>query len=355
MVDTSKVIEVPKEHAEAVRRELHHQDLVDRSRKITKRGDSVLIPVRSPPSTDLARFEARVVYDVQVPTRLTPRSPREILRAELEKSAVPASAAPTRWERVGDIVRFRIPPGGKRYEKTIAEIYGRVLRARTVVEDVSGIHGPLRTPEVRVLWGNGTETVHTEGGVQYALDVAQVMFSTGNLAERTGIANRVRPGDVVVDLFAGIGYFSVPIAVRSRPEAVYACEVNPVSFHYLRKNIRLNRADRIVPLFGNCRDVAPVGTADWVLMGHFDARDFLDVAFRCLRGTGTIVYHELCPNEQFPDALIRRISTAARASWTRVIATRTRIVKSYAPGIVHAVAESKVEPQMRGTHRRSDA
>src|SRR2546427_5740056 len=83
------------------------------------------------------------------------------------------------------------------------------------------------------------------------------MFSSGNLAERMGIADRVRPGAVVVDLFAGIGYFSLPIAVRSRAKRVYACELNPVSFRYLVENTRLNRTTNLIPLLGDCRDVEP--------------------------------------------------------------------------------------------------
>src|SRR2546426_12327533 len=222
-----------------------------------------------------------------------------------------------------------------------------VLGARTVVQDRSGIHGPMRVPDVQVLWGNGTETVHIEGRIRYAMDVARVMFSSGNLAERVGIADRVRPGAIVVDLFAGIGYFSLPIAVRGRAETVYGCELNPVSFRYLVENTRLNRTTNLIPLLGDCRAVAPRQVADWVIMGHFDARESLDVAFQTLRRKGTIVYHELCRKEQYPDALTRRLAEAARARWMDVGAIRTRIVKSYAPGIVHARAEVEVARQSR--------
>src|SRR5205807_2396747 len=231
--------------------------------------------------------------------------------------------------------------------RPLAEIYGSVLGARTVVQDVSGIHGPLRLPDFEVLWGDGTETVYLEGGVRYAFDVARVMLSPGNIEERLGITNRVRPGAVVADLFAGIGYFTLPLAMRAHPAIVYACELNPISFQYLVRNIRLNRATNVVPLLGDCRDVMPRGVADWVIMGHFDAREYLDVAFAALRTKGTIVYHELCPKEQFPDALTRRLAAATRANWRNVTQMHTRIVKSYAPGIVHAVAEFEVSPRHR--------
>ena len=84
-----------------------------------------------------------------------------------------------------------------------------------------------------------------------------------------------------------------------------------------------------------------------MIMGHFDAREYLDVAFAALRGKGTIVYHELCPKEQYPEALTGRLAAAARANWRDVLSMRTRIVKSYAPGIVHGVAELEVALQTR--------
>src|SRR3989442_12312420 len=98
-----------------------------------------------------------------------------------------------------------------------------------------------------------------------------------------------------------------------------------MSFRYLVENIRLNRTTNLVPLLGDCSHVAPPRGADWGIMGHFDSREYLDVAFQTLRGNGTIVYHELCPKQHDPDAVTRKFVTAARAHWRNASTISTRI------------------------------
>jgi len=347
------VLAVPRERAEDLLRTLLVGRLLDRSRKIVKRDRSVLIPVVAEPPFSLEQFGARWDDREDLPARSVQRDPWNRIQEGLRAAGIPPELAPRRWKRIGDVLIIRVGPDARKDASAIAQVFGTVLGARTVVEDRSGIHGRLRTPDVRVLWGADTETVHVEGGIRYALDVAEVMLSPGNIEERMGIAGRIRAGAIVVDMFAGIGYFALPISIRSRAAAIYACELNPTSYAYLLRNIRVNRTVSVIPLLGDCRDVAPRGVADWVLMGHFDAREYLDVAFAALRRRGTIVYHELGPKEQYPDGMTQRLAAAAWANWRDIVSIRTRIVKSYAPGIVHSAAEVEVAPQSRAFEAKS--
>src|SRR5207247_9461697 len=148
-------------------------------------------------SVSLSVFPARGETEARLAPRASLRDPQRVLRERLQSSGIPLDLAPRRWKRVGEIVVLRLRPAAQEYAKEIGRIYGWVLKAQTVLEDRSGIHGPLRTPAVRVLGGDGTETVHVEAGVRYALDLAQVMFSAGNIEERSAIAGRIRPGAVV--------------------------------------------------------------------------------------------------------------------------------------------------------------
>jgi len=74
--------------------------------------------------------------------------------------------------------------------------------------------------------GFKTETVHRENGVIFNLDARKVMFSAGNLKERMRMS-LFGKDEFVVDMFAGIGYFTLQMAVHSRPRKIMAIEMNP--------------------------------------------------------------------------------------------------------------------------------
>jgi len=79
------------------------------------------------------------------------------------------------------------------------------------------------------------------------------MFSKGNLTERKRLVDQVKEGETIVDMFSGIGYFSLGLAKFSKAKKIYAIELNPESYHYLWENIKLNKVeDKIIPVFGNC-------------------------------------------------------------------------------------------------------
>ncbi|MDD4137480.1 MAG: SAM-dependent methyltransferase, partial [Methanoregula sp.] len=89
-------------------------------------------------------------------------------------------------------------------------------------------------PRTELLWGTAGEVRHRESGYTYILDPQNVMFSMGNRNEKTRIARLIRAGsgnERVADMFAGIGYFTIPMAGAGA--RVHAMEINPVAFGYL--------------------------------------------------------------------------------------------------------------------------
>jgi len=134
---------------------------------------------------------------------------------------------------------------------------------------VSSHAGVCRIPMTEVLYGTTGDVIHRESGISFCIDPAKVMFSQGNRTEKMRIASLVREGERVADLYAGIGYFTLPVARAGG--IVHAMEINPVAFEYLQKNIGLNQlSSRITADCGDCRDLIS-GEYDRIIMGHFDS------------------------------------------------------------------------------------
>jgi tRNA wybutosine-synthesizing protein 2 len=231
------------------------------------------------------------------------------------------------YQRLGNLVLLH---GRRPSEEEVEEIVawerpGGILWVR-------GISGPERTPAVEIIRGITGEVSHREYGCSFVLDPARVMYAMGNLSERRRVvelaAKRGR-SERVGDLFAGIGYFTIPLA-REGSE-VHAMEISPVAFGYLEQNVRGNGvAGRVNAECGNCRDLLR-GTYDRLLLGHFDSPSYLPDALSHA-GKGTVLHVHTLGDEA------GRIRSVARESGFEA-AISTRRVKSYAPHTWHMVQD----------------
>ncbi|HVL49606.1 MAG TPA: class I SAM-dependent methyltransferase family protein [Candidatus Thermoplasmatota archaeon] len=339
--------------AEAARTRLSREANLDARRRIHRRDDGrVDIPVLDPSRAErVARdFGGEVVESASDGAR-PPREPRDIVIDRL-RGRIPdekLELVPRKWERLGHVVLLRIPEPLRDAETLVAEAFAEALRVKTVLEDAAGVAGEFREMAARVLHGSVTETVAVENGILYKLDAARIMFSSGNTHERTLAARTPAAGETVVDLFAGIGYFTLPIAVYAKPAKLVACEKNPAAFRYLVENVRLNDVEDVVEArLGDNRDVAPRGLADRVLMGYVGGtRAFLPVSLDALKREGGVLhFHDTAPADRWREEVSGAVVEAARAAGRSAEVLRERVVKNYAPGIVHAVAEVRIGPEV---------
>jgi len=251
---------------------------------------------------------------------------------------------PAGFDRVGHVVIVSLPPELMHRTPDIAHALLELKNVHTVALREGAIAGRHREPRLKVIAGDpSTETVHREGGCWFKLDVARVMFSPGNLYERARLSKLVEPGEVIVDLFAGIGQFSIPIAKHARPSRVYATELNPIAYGYLRENIRLNRVGHVVkPLLGDCSAVAPRGVADRVVLGILHVtHQYLPLALEVLKPSGGVIhYHESAPSGLRFERPIKRILGVAAGRGVEILGKR--VVKRYAPGVDHVVIDARV-------------
>lgn len=95
------------------------------------------------------------------------------------------------------------------------------------------------------------------------------MFSRGNITEKLRIASWDCSQEVVVDLYAGIGYFSLPYLLKAKARHLHACEWNTAALDALRTNLQLNKvSEKAFTIHaGDNRTQCPRGVAQRVNLG----------------------------------------------------------------------------------------
>ena len=220
------------------------------------------------------------------------------------------------YDIVGDIAIIRVPETLKHHFKLIAKT---VMNTHREVESVwrqsSSVAGDYRLRQLEFIFGKPTaKTRYKEHGCVYKLDLKKVYFSPRLSYERLRIARLVQRGEVVLNMFSGVGCYSIAIAKHSEPNKIYSIDINPFAFKYLQENIRLNKAEEIViPLQGDAKTVTEnkfQKAVDRVLMPLPErAYNYLDSALLALKSEGGwIHYYDFVHSKKKEDPL-KKIET----------------------------------------------
>ena len=244
-----------------------------------------------------------------------------------------------KWKRIGNVLILDSKFHYESYEDL--QVLSKKHNVKTIMK-IDHIQGTKREPVYNILYGNETETVHKENGCLFKLDLSKVMWSKGNNNERLRIAKLVEDDEVVLDMFAGIGYFSIPIGVHSNAKHIYSIEINPNSYFYLCENIKLNKLDNITPILGDCMVHAPKYKADRIVMGYVKTtHHYLNVAINSLNEGGILHYHETVPEKLMNTRPLERI--ISQAGNREVELLKLNKIKKYAPGVEHVVLDVKID------------
>lgn len=243
-----------------------------------------------------------------------------------------------KWKKIGDILVL-----DNKYEDLSLNNLNKLSLKHNVksIIKIDHISGTKREPVVKLLYGDDTETVNKENGCYFKLDLRKVMWSKGNNNERIRIARLVEDGEVVIDMFAGIGYFSIPIGYHANPSQVYAIEINPNSYYYLKENIKLNKLDNVTPILGDCMKITPKYSADRILMGYVKTtHHYLKIAINSLNKGGILHYHETVPEKLMNTRPINRIQKVANDREVELL--NIQKIKKYSPGVMHVVVDARI-------------
>ena len=204
---------------------------------------------------------------------------------------------PRAMDFVGDIAIVEIPPLLEIHEALVGEaILETHKNVRTVLSKTGAVGGTYRLRKFKTIAGEQrTFTLHKEYGCKYEVDLAKAYFSPRLSHEHNRIASLVNKAETIVDLFAGVGPFSILIAKRNVNTKIYAVDINPDAINLLKKNIRLNRVEnRVFPILGDVKEIFEkrfLSIADRVIMNLPErAIEFIDIACRTIKSEGGVIH-----------------------------------------------------------------
>ena len=302
-------------------------------------------------------------------------------------AALPASALPRRWEKLGDVVLFA-PAGCFAPDSAVASlaasaqhalwsclalalgaarlgVQGRIAQegeaAAALQLQRAGAHVLQRKSGARLLWPEGADgwTEHRCNGIVYGLDVRCSMFSSGNGTEKARVASLRCEGETVVDLYAGIGYFTLPYLVHAHAAHLHACEWDADALAALRRNLLGNGVAArctVHPGDNAASAAAFAGVAHRVNLGLIPSSEAgWPVAVAALRPEGGWLHvHANVGSAEADEAAwseallcaLRRHAEAAGRQWDLSLVHLER-VKWYAPRVRHVVADVRATAAIR--------
>ncbi len=265
-------------------------------------------------------------------------------------------ALPASYDIIGDLAVVDFAPELSAHEKLVAEAILKIHKnLRGVFAKAGAVSGTNRIRALRHVAGEArTVTVHKEFGCRFKLDIAKAYFSPRLSREHHLVAEMVLPGENVVDMFAGVGPFSIMIAKRLENVEVDAIDSNPEAVRLIEENVRLNKPKGKVRAWaGDAREVVEgnlAGKASRVIMNHPSAaREYVDAGLKALRQEGgTLHYYTFSEGLDYEAKAMTELGKALTAcGWAMKEKAGARTVRGVAPMQWQVAIDATVVPARR--------
>lgn len=277
---------------------------------------------------------------------MTPDNLRDALRGDLTGEELEELGRS--FDIVGDIAVLKIPDSLSSKKGIIGKALMNVHNnLKTVLRQTSPVQGEYRTRNLEVIAGEDkTITEHKESGCIFKVDLDKAYFSPRLANERMQITRKVNPNEVVTNMFAGVGCYSILMARHAEPQKVYSIDKNPYAVEFMKYNIRINKVgDKVIPIQGDSREIIDsrlIEPADRVLMPLPEfGRDFLDTALRALKPEGGVIhFYDFGEEPKLFEPTLKFSSETLDPFKVELLEGRK--VRSYGPNLYHVVLDLKI-------------
>ena len=348
-------LKVPKKLGEEAIQLVAELGLFNRKLQIHQTDKSLCIPLTIEPSLAILNtFKKKLSLFTILVHNFDTREKQHLLPTDFLADKLPPNLlllVPHAIDFIGNIAIVEIPKELEDYKTLIGEaILKTHKQTNTVLAKSGAVQGVYRLRDLELIAGvNKTTTIYKEYGYTYYVDVAKAYFSPRLSSEHNRVASKVNNGETVVDLFAGVGPFAIPIVKNNENVRVYAIDVNPNAVFFLKQNIAVNRAEtQIVPILGDARQVVKnqlSQKADRVIMNLPEtALEFVDVACEAIKHEGGIIHYYCFVNTSEPlvtakDQLVNAVNQSKRQ--VKFIFAKT--VREVAPYTWQVVVDAKIQ------------
>jgi tRNA (guanine37-N1)-methyltransferase len=272
---------------------------------------------------------------------------KEALRPVLNQKEIELLSSS--FDVIGDIAIIKIPEELESKQDLIgSQILGSMKNVRTVLRQSSNVQGDFRTRDLEFVCGEEKyETIYKEGGCLFKVNVREVYFSPRLSTERERIASLARDGEHILNMFAGIGTFSIIIA-KYRECTIESIDINLKAIELAKESLKLNKRlkGNVNPIHQDALEYARAHPDyfDRVIMPLPErSKEFLRFAFETARNEATIHYYVHVPEEEFQnsDWILRNIESTSPGRSFELM--KWKKVREVGPRYIQAVADLRVK------------
>src|SRR5919112_730402 len=161
------------------------------------------------------------------------------------------------FDIIGDIAIIKIPDSLVLKKKLIGDtLLSNVPNLKSVFLQKTAVDGEYRLRGLELIAGDDKYvTLYKEYGCRFFVNVASSYFSPRLSTERLRISNLVAENETIVNMFAGVGTFSIIIAKKT-PVLVYNIDSNVDAYILSKINSKINKLqNRIISIHGDAKSV----------------------------------------------------------------------------------------------------